>query len=77
VEFGCSHKNQHTEVQNLKIHPKIENYSVYKDKYKRLDIKFSPSAHIFSGIGESFSNLDSLLIKDQSIKFVERSNFAG
>jgi Leucine-rich repeat (LRR) protein len=42
-----------------------------------LHIDFAPSTHIFSGIGETFINLKWLEITEQSIKFVERSDFAG
>jgi Leucine-rich repeat (LRR) protein len=44
---------------------------------KLLYINFAPSTHIFSGIGENFSNLNKLLIIRQHIKFVERSDFVG
>jgi Leucine-rich repeat (LRR) protein len=44
---------------------------------KNLEINFAPSTHIFSGIGENFSNLKELWITHQFIKFVERSNFVG
>jgi Leucine-rich repeat (LRR) protein len=43
--------------------------------FMHLWINFAPSIHIFSGIGETFSNLKTLLIVQQSIKFVERSDF--
>jgi Leucine-rich repeat (LRR) protein len=42
-----------------------------------LRIDFASSTHILSGIGETFSNLKTLLITEQPIKFVERSDFAG
>jgi Leucine-rich repeat (LRR) protein len=42
---------------------------------KYLVIDFSPSNYIFSGIGETFSNLKQLSIHHQLIESVERSDF--
>jgi Leucine-rich repeat (LRR) protein len=52
-------------------------FTVTAADIKLLHINFAPSTYIFSGIGETFSNLKKLLITEQSIKFVERSDFAG
>jgi Leucine-rich repeat (LRR) protein len=76
---NCSHKNLNPEARNLKIRPKFLNYETVitaADIYV-LQIDFAPSTHIFSGISETFSNLQILLITFQSIRFVERSDFVG
>jgi Leucine-rich repeat (LRR) protein len=62
-------------AQHLKIHPKLQN--LISIGIKKLKINLTPSTHIFSGIGEYFSNLKELWIQDQSLKFVDRSDFAG
>jgi Leucine-rich repeat (LRR) protein len=75
----CSHKSLNTEAENLKIRPNFLNNTtvIRAADIKVLNINFAPSTHIFSGIGETFSNLYYLYVEDQSIKFVERSDFAG
>lgn len=64
-------------TQNIKIRPKFSISPTNAFGVKQLSINFAPSTHISSGIGERFSNLKSLWIKKQSIKFIERSDFAG
>jgi Leucine-rich repeat (LRR) protein len=75
----CSHNHLNAESQNLKIRPKFLNFTtvISTADIKYLNINFTTSTHIFSGIGETFSTLKELWIQSQSIKFVERSDFAG
>lgn len=43
----------------------------------QLNINFTLSPHIFTGIGENFPKLKSLCIIDQSIEVIEREDFLG
>lgn len=44
---------------------------------KNLVIYFGASNYIFNGLGENFKNLEFLYIPDNSLKILERSNFAN
>ena len=70
---NCSHNFTGPMTRNLKIQESSGNAT----KVIVLDINFSPSTHIFSGLGENFINLRILFIAKQPIKFVERQNFFG
>lgn len=74
VETKCSHKYNGTMTQNLKVSSNLSNLTEIKNAAEivYLDLNFEPSTHI----GETFLNLTKLLITDQSIKFIERENFA-
>lgn len=66
-------------TSNLKFTAKLisSNPSDDLDVVKQVVIDFSPSDHVFPGIGEEFSNLEKLYIYGESIKYVVRYDFAN
>jgi Leucine-rich repeat (LRR) protein len=73
----CRHNHQGLVTRNLKIHAYFSSHETIKRKadVEDLEIFFSPSNHIFAGIGETFTSLKKLQIVLQEIKFVERVDF--
>jgi Leucine-rich repeat (LRR) protein len=69
----CSHNFSGPFNLNLRINQTQSNDSTNK----QLKIDFKPSPHIFFGIYESFKKLERLHIAHQTIKTIERRNFAG
>lgn len=66
-------------TSNLKFSAKLisSNPSDALDVVKQVLIDFSPSDHVFPGIGDEFSNLKKLYIYGESIKYVVRYDFAN
>lgn len=78
----CSFNDSGPITRNLIVRPNFSSLSNTQEarKVKRLSLEFKPPkplliSHIFAGIGESFSNLEMLIIEEQNIKAVERENF--
>jgi Leucine-rich repeat (LRR) protein len=69
----CHHNFTGPFTKHLKIRLSHPSAAVIES----LNIKFSPSHYVFTGIAENFPKLKHLSVIKQSIKFVERENFAG
>lgn len=66
-------------TRSLKIRIDLSSHDEINSPYeiKHLEIDFSPSSYIFSGIGEEFPNLEYLNIRGYTISFVERRDFSN
>lgn len=64
-------------TRNLKIQPNFSNNTEVKNAadVKQLELRVG-STHIVAGLGETFPNLEDVMITYQTIKFIEREDFA-
>lgn len=65
-------------TRNLRIQPDFFEHSDFKspDEVQTLEIDFSPSQNLFSGIGKTFSRLRKLRIEESTVEILERADFA-